>query len=959
MAAISPKPSLVPKALAKGQTLASRLQALVPTTTTVFSPTTVYAPAGTPGGELSAPSTALPNIAGWYGTWTAPDLNNGQPYDVQVECFGAGGGGGGGINNAGGGGGGGGGYSCEPNYIVSPNVTYTYLVGLPGAGGLNNSSGDTSGTAGGDTIFDIAGISIPTGVHAFGGQPGDIGSAGIGGPGGLASSNTLSYAGGMGGTNVSGLGSDDPTVLATISGMFQQNTLKSSIIEAWYVLNDYDNTAELNDNTGRGNVLTDTNYTGTYSRRQGVSPAQVPAYNGLASGSSWPNNYAQGSCGQFVMRGQANPAARLVAKSFPFSGKYMTVSAWVQCDPSGTWGYTVAGATAYIAVNSQYAASDTAVHGYGLTFTNQGTSGSPLWQLSWSLGNGVNGQIERVTTNLPATPGQWHYVVGVWNNGTATLYVDSVNKGTSSHGWFTSVNSGVYPTTLGLNADSANGVSNWFFGYMSSVWFANDAATSTLVNQVYASTSPTAGSGGASSASPGGTGNNGSSGAGAVGGAKGTAVAIPVNLSGFTTAGGNGVNGSNAAAGVSQTVPAGPGSGGGGSGDMAASPALFTLTIPFASAASYCGPDATGGNAGAVYNSNQQITPGLASSGVLFAGGQASDPGSGSKNTMMLLPAGLAKTLGSGQYTIQQVSVTFTNALQSNTAETILEMSYSADSSLPASYLGASVVEYIGAALIPSGSDTITYDLTQSKIGTHLANGTATAILLGPTDNPTFDAYNAVTATDFYCAIYGVGATDTGGNSLAPYLTIVLQETLTTQAGGPGGPGLINITSVDQGTPIATIQPFAATDGAGNQSAAGYTGNAIAYNPMLSPPNMAPESWHTFGSYGTGFAASGGGYNGLWYRILPDGDVMLAWDMTATTSFSNPMATLPSQYWPGTSNIQHPTAWSSGQPTSYSSGWAPFLSVTTVGGVALGGSVGMSATMRFFGTWKYPPQANL
>jgi hypothetical protein len=684
--------------------------------------------------------------------------------------------------------------------------------------------------------------------------------------------------------------------------MFQQNTLNPGIVSCWYVMNDGpDSTYEINDATGNGVTGTVTNYIGGMQIRAGTSPTQVPAYSAPASPPLFPNATTAGVCPYWKLGSVGNASSRLVAKTFPFSGKYMTISAWVQCDPSGTWGNITGGATSYIAVNSQFAASTSKILGYGLTITNKGTQSSPNWQLSWSLGNNVVGQIERVTTALPPTPGQWYYIVGVWNNGTATLYVNNVNKGTSSHGWFTSVLGGAYTTNVGLNADSSNGTSNWFFGYMSNLWWAQDAATSTLVNQVYASTPATGGAGGGASASPGGAGGTGSSAAGVSGGAAGNTPAIPISLSGFTTNGHNGIAGANAGAGYSSGVQAGPGSGGGGSGDMAASPALVTLTIPFSSAATYCGPDATGGNAGAIYNANQQITSGLASTGVLFAGGQADDPGSGTKNTMLLIPAGTAKALSLGNYTIQQVLLTFTNALPDNTAETILEVCFSSDTVLPTNYLGVTDEPYAGAVLIPPGAETVTYDLTQGNIGQYLQTEAATAILLGPTDNPDFDAYNSVTATDFYCSIYGVGATDTAGNSLQPYLTVVLQQTLTTQSGSDGAGGLINITNVNQGTPISTIQPFSTTDSQGNQSAAGYTGQVTAYNPMLTAPNMAPETWH-FITLDAGWTNGALLRSNLRYRLLSTGVLVLdgcasavAGSGNKSINSSNP---LPSVYWP-------------------------------------------------------------
>lgn len=143
---------------------------------------------------------------------------------------------------------------------------------------------------------------------------------------------------------------------------------------------------------------------------------------------------------------------------------------------------------------------------------------------------------------------------------------------------------------------------------------------------------------------------------------------------------------------------------------------------------------------------------------------------------------------------------------------------------LPANYTGADAIEYVGDALIEAGASTVTFDLTQSKLGTYIQNGTCTALCFGPNDNPTFDAYNATTGAQFYCQIYGPGATDAFGNSLAPYLTIVLQETLTTQTGSKGGEGAIIITQlVNATTPVSMVQPFDGADDSGNAYSTGFT----------------------------------------------------------------------------------------------------------------------------------------
>ena len=137
--------------------------------------------------------------------------------------------------------------------------------------------------------------------------------------------------------------------------------------------------------------------------------------------------------------------------------------------------------------------------------------------------------------------------------------------------------------------------------------------------------------------------------------------------------------------------------------------------------------------------------------------------------------------LANGQYTVEQVFLTFTNAYPNNAVESVLELGYSSDTSLPQTYSGESLAGYIGAIPIAAGAGTITYDVSQSGIGALMQNGTATALVIGPGATPTFDAFNAPYGPGFYCSVYGPGAYDSFGNAQYPYLTIVLQKTVTVQ----------------------------------------------------------------------------------------------------------------------------------------------------------------------------------
>lgn len=169
-------PSLVAKALAKAQSVESRLNAVIDGTTPV-SPSIVY----------GSNTTVVTQSTGGSYTWTCPA----GVTTAYVECWGGGAGAGGGNSSKGGEGGGGGGYSAEAAYEVVPGTVYTYVVGDGGDGGASG----FPGVNGGDSYFDP---NAPSGfgVYAYGGS---AGNAFIGGPGGIASGNSITFAGGSGG----------------------------------------------------------------------------------------------------------------------------------------------------------------------------------------------------------------------------------------------------------------------------------------------------------------------------------------------------------------------------------------------------------------------------------------------------------------------------------------------------------------------------------------------------------------------------------------------------------------------------------------------------------------------------------------------------------------------------------------------------------------------------------------
>lgn len=810
MTATPPKPSLVKTtALSMAQAVTDRLNTLMPTVQSAESPVTVYQ-AGTlgVGSQLSAPTSAFPAGAGYYGVWTAPDLNNGSPYTVQVECFGGGGGGGGGSASTGGGGGGGGEYAAETYYPVKPGTSYAWQVGVPGSPGTANSTNDqatTAGGPGGTTIFDIAGVGVAGGVTASGGAGGDTGNTGIGGPGGSGSLNTVEYGGGTGGTNVSSGsgggggggtgGSDNPLTL------FSGGMLSASPV-AWYIMNDASSNGQVNDSSGNRNAAVAGSWNGTSLVFDlPFAPPQVPAYTGGGNPPGAPNPTVAGALLEFPLRTLTQPSGYIQTPGIFFQNSQLTISGWVYPDLSGTWGNTATGSRAVLAANTTGYVSGHASGG-ALYMQNNGTPSNPNWTLNWYCGNGSSSQV--ASHSFPATSGQVFYVVATFSSGAMTLYVNGASVATAAAG-FSSVPGGNYSMTLGMSPQLG---SDWFFGYMSNFWIANGVLNSSGVTQAYAGSggggggSP-GGSGGGASGGPATAGGAGSPASGSTGGAGGVPAVQPTTSVGFSTPASAGIAGAAGGSGNAGITGA-AGAGGGGAGASASPPGIVTLKVPFTTAASYCGTDASGGAAGGVYNPVIQGTTGR-----LFTGGQPQDAASGSKNSLLVMPPNLAATFAGG--TVLRVTLTVFNAYPQALQNALMQVGWSTDGFLPITYTAADLAGSAGVVEITRGTYSVTADLTESQLGYYIASGGATALVLGPGQVPSFAAYNSPTAADFYTAVYGPGATDSAGNDLSPYLTITYATSATVQQGSPGGAGAILVTYLNQSQTL--VGHWTAADG--------------------------------------------------------------------------------------------------------------------------------------------------
>jgi hypothetical protein len=135
------------------------------------------------------------------GTFVA---NNIKDNKIFVACVGGGGGSGGSYLYGSadvGGGGGGGGYVSTKEITITPNASYSIVIGSAGTNGTSDTI-PTNGTNGGATIFGDNLVVANGGGGGFGAtstRGGDGGSGGSGGGGGC-SSDVVSARGGDGGT---------------------------------------------------------------------------------------------------------------------------------------------------------------------------------------------------------------------------------------------------------------------------------------------------------------------------------------------------------------------------------------------------------------------------------------------------------------------------------------------------------------------------------------------------------------------------------------------------------------------------------------------------------------------------------------------------------------------------------------------------------------------------------------
>lgn len=926
--------------MAKANATSARLDALVPNLASDLSPSLVYEP----GADNEVVKNGAILTANDYA-WTAPDLNNGQPYTVQVECIGAAGGGGGGAATGvgGGGGGGGGEYACEPVYPVVPGETYSYFAGFGGKGGktspLFNGVPAFPGSNGQPTAFDLRGKGITGGVIANGGFGGDQNGQGLGGVGGTGSVNTIHFDGGLGGTSSSGIMSDNPN-----TGIGLSRTL------GWWRLDDAVGQIVAQDYGPSRVAVSHGQYAGAVVQPRAVAaPPQVPFG---ASQNWWGGSNpteTQGNCWLWDHgTSSGNIGGLLTGFHTPQLGG-LTVSAWIKGGPSaahyGDWSDGTHGSA--IIASSMDASRPTTSKGWCFYLFDANGSTTLNFEANNSAGTFFS---TSANVGPSAIDGNWHMVTLTWAPGTNNVifYVDGVLSAQAT-GSISTIAASAQPVSIGYNVLTGG---YGFKGYMSNMYVSSGVASSAFIAIAYGSTPAAGGSGGGASGGSAGVGNPGVLAASTTGGAGG-ASAVASEL-GITTGSGAGGTGGNSGFNGSAAPAVAPyGGGGGGAGAYAFSvPSAFTIEVPCSMSASYAGLDASGAAAGQLYTvsadpganeTDPWYNTAAKQDAICYSGGAGAAPFKGSMNTLLTFPslatidgnAGpVTDYLASGDWTVQNTFLKLTVA--SPNASIIVIGAWLSNAIIPTVDSDATLTAwgYGSAALtayIPAGvaGRQVLIDLTGTNLMTSMmlhaySNGFSqdghalqgVGLLIGALQgSSTFagnvnGAWNSDEAEDWYTAFHGSDTDPTLSAALEIHYTA---SSTTTISAGDGADGYIVIRFIDpKGTPVATMLPEAATDDKGNALGAGFTADPANYHvwqPGSSPRTL--ETWHPVSSLSNGWVMQGASNCG--YRLLPGNLLMIKLAVNGGSATTDTVFTLPSGWRPA--NQQYAAVASNGQIT--------------------------------------------
>lgn len=961
--------------MSKANATDARLNALVPSLASEASPSLVYL-AGAVNEVAKNGTAAGVNDFGWV----APDLNNGEPYTVQVEVFGAGGGGGGGgATGVGGGGGGAGGeYACEPMYPIVPNETYSYFVGKGGSPGatsvLVDSTPSIPGANGYPSQFDLRGKGMTGGVLANGGQGGDETGLGIGGRGGTGSVNTIHFDGGSGGTSSAGTMSDNP--------MLDQGAIGPAHLELWYRLDDKSGTLARDYTSFVLNSSSVTKNTGAIVAPQSTvqCPVQTPfgaatTYNGQPV-----SGEVMGNCWQFDHGTGSGFIGGINCPNFTLSQETaLTVSAWVKGSASAT------------------SASDwtDGTHSTGAICCNKDVSQATAGGMGFVIGHDSSGnsQIQFQLTDISraqqivscagpsAVDGNWHMITATYSvaNNRIIIYVDGVAITTTAPTIGT-LSGGGFPMSVGY----AQAVNKFGFkGYMSNLWIQTAEATASYIANAFGGASvATGGSGGGASGGSAGTGNSGSSGAATVGGAAGTSAAA--SQTGINTGSGAGASGGNANTGGNNAPTSAPyaGGGGGAGARTAGAPTAFQIEVPCSMSASYSGLDAQGAATGQLYTVSADPNASEADpwyntaakqDAICYTGGTSDAPFKGSMNTLITFPSynsvdgnsgATTDYLSSGDWTIEKtflkLTIETTNAcnlairlwasnaiiptLDSDTTLTAWGCASAASTLIayiPAGAAQRQVFIDLSGTGIPAALITLAQSNSFTQNGKALqGGGLLLGVIQGSTTFPAniFGSFDDDEAPDWYCAFHGADVNNPEF-SAALEVTYIASSSAALTA-GKGGDGYIVINFISpQGTPISTVLPAGTTDTSGNALGTGFTADATSYNvwqPGSSPRLL--EVWHNANITLSGWANQGSTAQILRYKLMPGNMVWITGIINSSGGSNGVLFTLPVGWRPPTTQMLHFWSLTPGAVAHW------FASVANDGSVNLSSNGGVTGT---------------
>lgn len=866
----------VSTALSKANATDARLNAIVPNLASDLSPSLIYLPGAV--NEINDPAGTNPPVVGEPYGWTAPDINNGQPYTVQVECFGAGGGGGGGAATGigGGGGGAGGEYACEPNYPIVPGETYSYFCGKGGLAGASSMllSGVAAipGANGSLTVFDPRGKGITGGVQANGGTGGDQSGLGVGGRGGTGSVNSVHFDGGDGGTSSAGIMSDNP-ILGTTSPL--------GATALWWRLDDATGTlARDYTQFGRNsNGVTKGNSNAIVAPQTvQANPPQVPYGASTTYNGQQVSGEVMTACWQFDHNGTSGLIGGINVPGFALLGTAMSWSVWIK-----------GSATAQSATDWY-----DGTHTNGVILTNKdvnlltcgGFALSIGSSVTLSVGDGTHTNQSVTATSPSAIDGNWHMITATFSiaNNRVLLYIDGTQVATSAP-TITTIAGG----SQGISIGYAKATTSYGFkGYMSNVWVQTVETSAAYISEAFGASVATGGSGGGASGGSAGSGNGGASAVATAGGAAGTSAAASSSITTGSGAGGAGGNANVAGSNAPNSSPYAGGGGGAGS-RTAGVPTEFQLEIPCDMSAAYAGLDAQGAADGALYTvsadpnadeSDPWYNTAATQSPICYSGGASDAPFKGSMNSLLTFPswnsidANATQStdyLNSSSWTINKVYLKLT--IETTNAANIAIGTWGSNAIIPMVDSDATLSAWGAAssalviAFIPAGAagrqvfidmsgTTLAATMKSSALGNGFSqDGRALqgcGLLIGGLQGSSthqaagWGAWDNDEAPDWFCAFHGADAT-TPELSAALEVTYI-QSTSAVLSAGNGGNGYILLKFISpQGTPVATLLPQAAVDAGGNHLAAGLTTNQITpWQPGVSP--LALETWHNLGN---------------------------------------------------------------------------------------------------------------